>query len=136
MGLPGPPCPGAAAGSAPAAAGPEPLAQGGDPPCRVAGEPSELEGAPQLVIWSLEAPIHPGNLLLELERLEQRWLPAPLLLLLPAQPGCSSEWLLQLPAAGLLQEPEPDALLEAVATLLPADGWWRWTAAPAAARTA
>lgn len=88
------------------------------PPCRVAGEPSELEGAPQLVIWSLEAPIHPSNLLLELERLEQRWLPAPLLLLLPAQPDCSSEWLMQLPAAGLLQEPEPDALLEAVATLL------------------
>ncbi|WP_094556572.1 DUF3685 domain-containing protein [Synechococcus sp. 1G10] len=88
------------------------------PPCRVAGEPSELEGAPQLVIWSLEAPIHPSNLLLELERLEQRWLPAPLLLLIPAQPGCSSEWLLQLPAAGLLQEPEPEALLEAVATLL------------------
>ncbi|MCP9818421.1 DUF3685 domain-containing protein [Synechococcus sp. Cruz-9H2] len=88
------------------------------PPCRVAGEPSELEGAPQLVIWSLEAPIHPSNLLLELERLEQRWLPAPLLLLIPAQPGCSSAWLLQLPAAGLLQEPEPEALLEAVATLL------------------
>ncbi|MCP9799943.1 DUF3685 domain-containing protein [Synechococcus sp. RedBA-s] len=88
------------------------------PPCRVAGKSSELEGAPQLVIWSLEAPIHPGNLLLELERLEQRWLPAPLLLLIPARPGCSSEWLLQLPAAGLLQEPEPEALLEAVATLL------------------
>ena len=61
------------------------------PPCRVAGEPSELEGAPQLVIWSLEAPIHPGNLLLELERLEQRWLQAPLLLLIPARSGCSSE---------------------------------------------
>ena len=40
------------------------------PPCRVAGEPSELEGAPQLVIWSLEAPIHPGNLLLEQSRRE------------------------------------------------------------------
>jgi len=88
------------------------------PPCRVAADPSELEGAPQLLIWSLEAPIHPGNLLLELERLEQRWLPAPLLLLLPAESGCSNDWLLQLPVAGLLQQPEPEVLLQAVGTLL------------------
>ncbi|WP_259739147.1 DUF3685 domain-containing protein [Synechococcus sp. CS-205] len=94
------------------------LLEEASPPCRVASGPSELDGAPQLVIWSLEAPIHPDNLLLELQRLEQRWLPAPLLLLLPAQPGCSPEWLLQLPAAGLLQQPEPEALLGAVSTLL------------------
>ena len=85
---------------------------------RLASSPEALVGAPQLVIWSLAAPLEPLNLLRELERLEQRWHPAPLLLLVPATPGLRREWLLQLPAAGLLQQPEPDQLLAAVATLL------------------
>jgi hypothetical protein len=88
------------------------------PRYRVVTDPEALDGAPQLVIWSLTAPLQPASLLPELGRLEERWHPAPLLLLLPANPGCRSSWLLQLPAAGLLQEPEPDQLLEAVATLL------------------
>ncbi len=92
---------------------------GGDPPgYRVATSPAELEGAPQLVIWSLEGPLQPLALLEELERLEQRWLPAPLLLLLPADPGCRGDWLLQLSAAGLLQQPDAEELLAAVDTLL------------------
>ena len=85
---------------------------------RLASGAEALVGAPQLVIWSLAAPLEPVNLLGELERLEQRWHPAPLLLLLPATPGLRRDWLLQLPAAGLLQQPDPDQLLAAVATLL------------------
>ncbi|WP_255087804.1 MULTISPECIES: DUF3685 domain-containing protein [unclassified Synechococcus] len=85
---------------------------------RLASGAEALVGAPQLVIWSLAAPLEPVNLLRELERLEQRWHPAPLLLLLPATPGLRRDWLLQLPAAGLLQQPDPDQLLAAVATLL------------------
>ncbi len=85
---------------------------------RVVTASEALEGAPQLVIWCLEAPLRPGSVLGELERLEQRWLPAPLLLVLPAQPGCPDSWLLRLPVAGLLQQPEPEQLLGAVATLL------------------
>jgi hypothetical protein len=88
------------------------------PRYRVVTSPEGLEGTPQLVIWSVGAPLQPATLLRELGRLEERWHPAPLLLLLPANPGCRSAWLLQLPAAGLLQEPEPVQLLEAVATLL------------------
>lgn len=85
---------------------------------RLAISPAELTGAPQLVLWSLAAPLEPTTLLRELEQLEQRWHPAPLLLLLPAMPACNRDWLLQLPVTGLLQQPEPDQVREAVATLL------------------
>ena len=37
---------------------------------------------------------------------------------MPATPACRRDWLLQLPAAGLLQQPDPDQLRAAVATLL------------------
>ena len=43
-------------------------------------------GAPQLVIWCLGAPPDSAALLRELRRLQERWQPAPLLLLLPAAP--------------------------------------------------
>ncbi len=88
------------------------------PGYRLASSVDALSGAPQLVIWALSAPLEPANLLRELEQLEQRWHPAPLLLLLPATPGCRRDWLLQLPVAGLLQQPDPEPLRAAVATLL------------------
>ncbi len=89
-------------------------------PCaaEVFTDPAACSRAPQLLIWSVSAPVQPANMLRELQRLEERWQPAPLLLLLPAQPGCSSDWLLQLPVAGLLQDSDPDTLLAAVSTLL------------------
>lgn len=78
----------------------------------------QLEGRPQLVIWQLAVPVEPPNLLAELRRLEERWQPSPLLLLLPNPLDCPSDWLLQLPVQGLLQDPEPSEVLEAITTLL------------------
>jgi len=84
---------------------------------RVAAKPEDLGGRPQLVIW------HPGSastlasLERELEQLRSRWHPAPLLLLLPQGQPHPTAQLLQLPVAGLLEAPEPQQLLEAIATL-------------------
>ena len=85
---------------------------------RVVGDAENLVGSPQLVIWHLAAPVEPANLLEELRRLEERWQPAPRLLVLPRSLDCPSDWLLQLPVQGLLQNPEPPELLEAIDTLL------------------
>ena len=85
---------------------------------RVATQPEELAGRPQLVIW------HPGSVATlaslhrELEQLRGRWQPAPLLLLLPQDQPHPTAQLLQLPVAGLLEAPEPQQLLEAIATLM------------------
>ena len=50
--------------------------------------------------------------------LQERWQPAPVLLLLPGQTPYPSEALLRLSAEGLLQQAEPSEIPQAVATLL------------------
>ena len=80
--------------------------------------PERLRGLPQLVIWQVDNPICLPGLARELEKLEERWRPAPLLVLIPPGHGLGNDALLQLPAAGLLEAPSPQELLEAVATLL------------------
>ncbi len=87
-------------------------------PARVVSDPSVLDAAPQLVIWAPDAATSAATLSLELQRFKERWQPAPLLLLLPAGHRLSAAELLQLPAAGLLDAPEPGALVQAVNTLL------------------
>ena len=59
-----------------------------------------------------------ANLLQELQRLRERWQPAPLLLLLDGNAPYPSSWLLQLPAEGLLQQADPTEIRSAVSTLL------------------
>ena len=78
----------------------------------------ELKAAPQLVLWSLQGSPAPLQLSAELERLQERWQPAPLLLLLPQGHRYSTDFLLQLPLQGLLEEPDAAGLQQAVATLL------------------
>lgn len=94
---------------------------GGDPDgwggCRVVG-PEEVHGAPQLVLWCLGSLPEPQALDAESRRLLERWYPAPLLLLLPANHRYSSDVLLQLPAQGLLEQADADSLRQAVTTLL------------------
>ena len=85
----------------------------------VAERPEQLQGLPQLVIWQASsADLKGGRLAEELLRLQERWQPAPLLLLLPPAHGLGGDALLQLPAAGILESPEPQELLAALATLL------------------
>ena len=80
--------------------------------------PEQLDGAPQLVLWSLTVSPPPAALARELEQLQERWQPAPLLLLLPQGHRYPSDFLLQLPLQGLLEEPDATGLQQAVATLL------------------
>ncbi len=85
---------------------------------RVVASPDALEGAPGLVLWSLTATPEPATLLAEVQRLQERWQPAPLLLLLPGGHPYPTPFLLQLPVQGLLEEPEASPLRDAVGVLL------------------
>ena len=85
---------------------------------RVIDDPAGLEGAPKLVLWSLTGRPEPAMLEAELRLLQERWQPAPLLLLLPQGHGYGTAFLLQLGVAGLLEEPQAPDLIEAVRVLL------------------
>jgi hypothetical protein len=80
-----------------------------------AGAPAS---APALVLWSLAAPLPQATLLAELRRLQERWQPAPLLLLLPGGHGYPTRFLLDLPLQGLIEAASPEALRQSVSTLL------------------
>jgi hypothetical protein len=83
----------------------------------VAGEPAALEGAPALVLWRPAGATPPASLRREALLLRERWQPAPLLVVLAAGHGLSRDTLLQLPCQGLLEDPGPEKLLAAIATL-------------------
>ena len=85
---------------------------------RTATSPESLQGSVQLVLWSPGAGMPAASLSRELQQLQERWQPAPVLLLLPGDAPYSSEWLLQQPAEGLLQQAEPADISAAVETLL------------------
>ncbi|MFM7653605.1 MAG: DUF3685 domain-containing protein [Vulcanococcus sp.] len=87
-------------------------------PLRLATDASQLQGGADLVIWSVAGGMPAESLLQELQQLRERWQPAPLLLLVPGDARYSSDWLLQLPAEGLLQQAEPQEIRSAVSTLL------------------
>ncbi len=85
---------------------------------RVATAPTDLEGPPQLVLWHPETSIEPSSLWREAHQLSDHWQPAPLLIVLPGGVRLSRDQLLALPAAGLIENPDHLALLEAITTLL------------------
>ena len=90
---------------------------------RLLGDSHRLEDDPrasgiQLVIWCVTSGMPASTLERELQQLRQHWHPAPLLLLVPGDAPYRSDWLLQLPVEGLLQQAEPEELHAAVATLL------------------
>lgn len=88
------------------------------PDTRVVPQPAQLAGAPQLVIWAAESGMAPEQLSFELQQLQERWRPTPLLLLLARGHRWPANVLLQLPVTGLLDAPEPEALVAAIQTLL------------------
>ena len=63
----------------------------------------QLAGHPALVIWSLDRVISLTAIEREARRLQERWQPAPLLLLLPADLSLDRDQILSLPAAGLFR---------------------------------
>ena len=80
--------------------------------------PERLTGAPALVIWSIDRVASLAAIQQELFALQERWQPAPVLLLLPGELSLSREQLLELPAAGLLQNVDAQGLQDAIETLL------------------
>jgi hypothetical protein len=90
-----------------------------DPPLyRLVDGPDLLEGPPRLVIWTLTSP-SPANVLMdELRHLQERWHPAPVLLVVSGTLRFSRSFLLDLPLQGVLEGPDATTLREAVATLL------------------
>ena len=89
-----------------------------DPPYTQFNEEENSAGRPQLVIWGPSASMPAASLSAELQQLRERWQPAPLLLLLAGEVPYPSDWLLQLPAEGLLQQAEPAEISSAVATVV------------------
>ncbi|QEY33368.1 DUF3685 domain-containing protein [Synechococcus sp. RSCCF101] len=84
----------------------------------VCREPDGLPRHPDLVILSLASASDSDGLREQLERLQERWRPAPLLLHLDAAGRMGRDGLLALPVQGLLVAAEPEALVEAATTLL------------------
>ena len=78
----------------------------------------QLKGAPKLVIWSIDALLSLPALQQEVRRLQERWQPAPLLLLLPESFTASRDQLLALGAEGLLQSGGVEQLTDAIETML------------------
>ena len=80
--------------------------------------PDALNGHPQIVIWSIDKLPSLSALQREVLLLQERWHPAPLLLLLPVSVEASRDQLLTLGAEGLLQNGDCSQLQEAIDTLL------------------
>ena len=78
----------------------------------------QLDGSPKLVIWSIDALLSLPALQQEVRRLQERWQPAPLLLLLSESLPAGRDQLLALGAEGLLQNGGVAELMSAVETLL------------------
>ncbi len=87
-------------------------------PLQVRLSADQLLGHPSLVIWSLPTEPQPLILQREILQLQQRWTPAPTLLLLPADFRGDPQDLLALNCDGILQDPDLEALRSAVSTLL------------------
>ena len=78
----------------------------------------QLNGSPKMVIWSIDALLSLPALQQEVRRLQERWQPAPLLLLLSESLPAGRDQLLALGAEGLLQNGGVAELMSAVETLL------------------
>lgn len=77
-----------------------------------------LDGAPSLLIWSIDTVSSLSAIEREVQAQSERWPLTPILLLLPDGLASSEEALLNLPAAGLLQNSNLGELTDSVSTLL------------------
>lgn len=90
----------------------------GEPPLSIRRSPDALKGHPDLVIWSLPSRSQPLLLDREILQLQQRWTPAPILLLLPTDFNRDPRELLALNCEGILQDPDLESLRSAIHRLL------------------
>jgi len=77
-----------------------------------------LDGAPSLLIWSIDTVLSLSAIEREVQAQSERWPSTPILLLLPDGLASSEEALLNLPAAGLLQNSDLGELTDSVNILL------------------
>ncbi len=85
---------------------------------KVALSKEDLTSHPKLVIWCIDNAELPGSISIELNRLQERWNPSPILLLLPETLNLTTQELLDFNCAGLLQEPTLDILNQSIITLI------------------
>ena len=95
-----------------------------------------LDGAPSLLIWSIDTVSSLSAIEREVQAQSERWPLTPILLLLPDGLASSEEALLNLPAAGLLQNSNLGELTDSVNTLLGGGRVVRLTPGPSSTRQA
>ena len=95
-----------------------------------------LDGAPSLLIWSIDTVSSLSAIEREVQAQSERWPLTPILLLLPDGLASSEEALLNLPAAGLLQNSNLGELTDSVSTLLGGGRVVRLKPGPSATRQA
>ncbi len=76
-----------------------------------------LKRHPCLIIWNIENAEAISLLQLEIRRLQSRWHPSPLIVLLPPSSKLDPNELLQFDCSGILQDPDLQSLIEAIKTV-------------------
>ncbi|MFO7630529.1 MAG: DUF3685 domain-containing protein [Prochlorococcaceae cyanobacterium] len=94
------------------------LLEASEPNWTVLTDSTALKGRPDLVIWSLDQGSDLSNVRLEVLKLQDRWQPAPLLLVTPSLGRSSRQPWLDLSVQGILEQPLPEQLCAAITTLL------------------
>ena len=88
-----------------------------DPRFEVLLDPDDVCCSPSVVIWSIDSIESLASLRQELLLLQERWITAPILLLLPGRLRLTAKQLFTLDCAGLVQNPDLETLRQAVMTL-------------------
>ncbi|GCE65373.1 hypothetical protein OMCYN_01310 [cyanobiont of Ornithocercus magnificus] len=88
-----------------------------DPRFEVLLDPDDACCSPSVVIWSINSTKSLASLRQELLLLQERWITAPVLLLLPGRLHLTAKQLFTLDCAGLVQNPDLETLRQAVMTL-------------------
>lgn len=101
---------------------------------RVVTESQDLRGSPQLLIWCVDTGVTALSLAREVALMRERWRPSPLLIVLPQGLSLDADTLLNLPTEGLLEAPDPQALIDAIDTLLQGGRCLRLAERPASTR--
>tara|TARA_Y100001968_G_scaffold69693_1_gene60830 strand:+ start:10228 stop:11853 length:1626 start_codon:yes stop_codon:yes gene_type:complete len=89
-----------------------------DEKIKIVASKEDLTQHPKLVIWYLDNSEVTDAIQIELLRLKERWLPAPILLIVPPNINLNPSELLKLDCSGLVQDPSLKNLKEDIYTLI------------------